>query len=75
MAMHHGDRAAANRAAELIGKHLNMFVDRKEIQMNYIDDSDEYLARIMEIVNAKVIDNEPELLQLQGDGKEYGSVD
>ena len=52
-----------------------MFVDRKELQINFVDDSDEYLARIMEIVNAKVIDNEPELLQLQGDGKEYGSVD
>ena len=39
----HGDRAAANRAIELIGKHLGMFVDKKQIEISYIDDADEYL--------------------------------
>jgi hypothetical protein len=73
MAMRHGDRAAANRAAELIGKHLNMFVDRKEVQINYLDDSDEYLARIMEIVNAKVVDAEPVALPAVTDGLNDGS--
>src|SRR5215469_2133346 len=29
LAARRGDTAASNRAAELIGKHLNMFVDRK----------------------------------------------
>lgn len=73
MAMRHGDRAAANRAAELIGKHLNMFVDRKDVQITYLDDSDEYLARIMEIVNAKTIDAEPLALPAAEDGRKYGS--
>jgi hypothetical protein len=54
-----GDRAASNRAVELIGKHLGMFVDKKSIDISYIDDSDEYLRQLMEIVNAKVIDAEP----------------
>ena len=31
MAMRHGDRAAAARSIELIGKHLGMFIDRKQI--------------------------------------------
>jgi hypothetical protein len=60
-----GDRAASNRAVELIGKHLNMFVDQKVAEINTIDDSAEYLQRLMEIVSAKVIDAEPELLQLE----------
>jgi hypothetical protein len=75
LAARRGDTAAANRAIELIGKHLGMFVDKKSIEISYTDDSDEYLARIMAIVQGQVIDNEPELLQLQGDGKEYGLVD
>ncbi len=54
-----GDRAASNRAVELIGKHLGMFVDKKSIDISYIDDSDEHLRQLMEIVNAKVIDAEP----------------
>jgi hypothetical protein len=54
-----GDRAASNRAVELIGKHLGMFVDRKQIEISYIDDADEYLAKIMEIVNGKTIDPRP----------------
>jgi hypothetical protein len=57
---------------ELIGKHLGMFIDKKSIEISYVDDSDEYLARIMEIVNAKVIDHEPAALQLTEDGQEYG---
>ena len=47
-----GDRAASNRAVELIGKHLGMFVDKKSIDISYIDDSDEYLRQLMEVVNA-----------------------
>ena len=39
-----GDRAASNRAVELIGKHLNMFIERKVVEFNMVDDSDEYLA-------------------------------
>jgi hypothetical protein len=47
MAMRHGDRAAANRAIELIGKHLGMFVDRNNIEISYIDDANEYLSKQM----------------------------
>jgi hypothetical protein len=36
-----GDRAASNRAVELIGKHLGMFVDKKSVEISMIDDSDE----------------------------------
>ncbi len=59
MAMRAGDRAAANRSIELIGKHLGMFIDRKQIDIAYVDDADEYLAKIMALVDAKVIDDEP----------------
>jgi hypothetical protein len=72
MAARAGDRAASNRAAELIGKHLGMFIDKKVIEISYIDDADEYLARIMEIVNAKVIDHEPVALPAVDDGHKYG---
>jgi hypothetical protein len=75
MAARAGDRAASNRAAELIGKHLGMFFDKKSIEISYVDDADEYLARIMEIVNAKVIDHEPAPLQLENDGLKDGSDD
>jgi hypothetical protein len=68
-----GDMAASNRAAELIGKHIGMFIDKNKIDINVIDDSDEYLARLMEIVGAKVIDNEPAPLQLENDGLKDGS--
>jgi hypothetical protein len=57
-AMRRGDLAAANRAAELIGKHLGMFIDRKQIEIAYVDDADAYLAQLMEIVNAKTIEHE-----------------
>jgi hypothetical protein len=36
-----GDTAASNRATELIGKHLGMFVDKKSVEISMIDDSDE----------------------------------
>jgi hypothetical protein len=72
MAARRGDRAASNRAAELIGKHLNMFIEKKSIEISYIDDADEYLARIMEIVNSKVIDNEPSQPQLENGGLNDG---
>lgn len=65
-----GDRAASNRAIELIGKHLNMFADRKEIQINYVDDADEYLARIMGQLEGPVIDQEPVAKQLSNDGSD-----
>jgi hypothetical protein len=75
VAARRGDTAASNRAVELIGKHLNMFVDRKEIEISYVDDADEYLQRIMEIVNAKTVEHEPALLPAAGDGLKDGSVD
>ena len=33
MAMRAGDRAAAVRSIELIGKHLGMFIDKKSIEI------------------------------------------
>ncbi len=56
LAARRGDTAASNRATELIGKHLGMFVDKKQIDINVIDDSDEYLRRLMEAVGIKTID-------------------
>ena len=50
-----------------------MFIDKKQMEINYIDDADEYLQRIMAIVDGKVIDNEPVRQQLPSDGSEYGS--
>jgi hypothetical protein len=58
LAMRAGDRAAANRSIELIGKHLGMFMDRKQIEIAYVDDADEYLAKIMALVDAKTVDHE-----------------
>jgi phage terminase small subunit len=72
MAMRAGDRAAANRAIELIGKHLGLFIDKKQIEINHIDDADEYLANILALVDAKTVDHEPPLLQLEEDGNKYG---
>jgi hypothetical protein len=69
-----GDTAASNRAAELIGKHLNMFVDRKEIQINYVDDADEYLAKLLELVGQPVLEHEPQQLEHDADdGRKDGS--
>ena len=66
MAMRRNDRAAATRCIELIGKHLGMFVDKKQIDINVVDDSDEYLRQLMEIVGIKP-------LQLENDGLKDGS--
>jgi hypothetical protein len=63
LAARHGDTAAANRAAELISKHLGMFIDRKQIEISYIDDADAYLQQMMDIINGKVIDNQLPLLE------------
>jgi len=77
LAARRGDTAASNRAAELIGKHLNMFVDRKEIQFSYVDDADEYLAKLLELVGQPVLEHEPQQLeQLEhdaDDGRKDGS--
>ena len=77
LAARRGDTAASNRAAELIGKHLNMFVDRKEIQFSYVDDADEYLAKLLELVGQPVLeDKAPHALILEhdaNDGQRYGS--
>ena len=56
LAMRAGDRAAANRSIELIGKHLGMFIERKQIEIAYVDDADEYLAKIMALVDAKTVE-------------------
>jgi hypothetical protein len=71
-AMRAGDRSAAARSLELVGKHLNMFSDKKDLHINVIDDSDEYLASLMELVNGKVVDHEPAVLQLEENGHKYG---
>jgi hypothetical protein len=68
MAARRGDTAASNRATELIGKHLGMFIDKKQIDINVVDDSDEYLRQLMEIVGIQP-------LQLENDGPKYGSAD
>jgi hypothetical protein len=75
MSMRHGDRAAANRALELLGKHLGLFVDQKAIEISYMDDADEYLARILEVVNAKTIEHAPALLPAANGGLNDGSED
>jgi hypothetical protein len=54
MSMRHGDRAAANRALEIIAKHLGMLIERKEIAISYIDDADEYLAKMMKLIEGEV---------------------
>jgi hypothetical protein len=73
LAARRGDTAASNRATELIGKHLGMFIDKKQIEISYIDDADEYLQRILEIVNSRTVDHEPALLPAASDGLNDGS--
>jgi hypothetical protein len=51
-----------------------MFADRKVVEISTVDDSDEYLQRLMEIVGMKTIDAEPGPLQLESDGSEDGSA-
>jgi phage terminase small subunit len=59
MAMRAGDRSAANRALEIIAKHLGMLIERKQIDLTYVDDADEYLDRMMKLIGGPMIDNEP----------------
>jgi hypothetical protein len=68
LAARRGDMAASTRAAELIGRHLNMFIDRKEIQINMIDDADEYLAKLLQLVQQPIIEHEPQLEHSENDG-------
>jgi hypothetical protein len=70
MAMRHGDRSAAARSLELLGKHLGLFVDRKAVEVNVVDDSDEYLSRIMALVNAKTAEHEPAPLVIDHEAAE-----
>jgi hypothetical protein len=63
MAMRVGDRAAAARSLELIGKHLGMFIDRKSIDISYVDDADEHLAKLLELVGQPVLEHEPQQLE------------
>jgi phage terminase small subunit len=65
LAARRGDIAASNRAAELIGKHINMFVERRQIDIAYVDDSDEYLAKIIALVDGKGIDNELPVIDIK----------
>ena len=68
-----GDRAAAVRSIELIGKHLGMFINRKQIDIVYADDADKYLSRLLELVGTKVVEHEPaQPLAITGDGQKYG---
>ena len=77
MAARVGDRAAAARSLELIGKHLNMFTERKSIEISYVDDADEYLAKLLELVGQPVLEHEPQqpkqLEQHTNDGLKYGT--
>jgi phage terminase small subunit len=59
LAARRGDTAASNRAAELIGRHLGMFIEKKEFQINLVDDSDAYLARLLQLVQVPVLEAEP----------------
>jgi hypothetical protein len=76
MAMRRGDRAAAARSLELVGRHLGLFVDKKMVEINMVDDSDEYLRQLMEIVNGRTLDHEPAPLQLEnGHDEEDGPAE
>jgi hypothetical protein len=69
LAMRAGDRAAAARSIELIGKHLGMFIDRKQIDIAYADDADEYLARLLKLVGQPVLEHDlPQLEHEANDG-------
>ena len=50
MAMRHGNRAAANRALGLIGKHLGMFIERRSVELAAHDEADEYLAKLEALI-------------------------
>jgi hypothetical protein len=72
MSARRGDMAASNRAAELIGRHLGLFIDKKSIEISYTDDSDAYLARLLELVQAPVIEHEPQQLEQPRRDAEHG---
>lgn len=72
MAMRAGDRAAAARSLELIGRHLSMFTDKKELQINVVDDSDAYLVRLLELVGSPVVEHEPQPLAIEDRGTDSG---
>jgi hypothetical protein len=59
MEMRSGDRAAANRALEIIAKHLGMLIERKEVAISHVDDADEYLAKMMTLIEPAVIEHQP----------------
>jgi hypothetical protein len=67
MAMRAGDRSAANRALEILAKHLGMLVERKQINIAYVDDADEYLERMMKLIAQPVL--EAERVQPLSNGK------
>jgi hypothetical protein len=74
LAARRGDMAASTRAAELVGKHLGMFIERKEIQINMIDDADQYLQQLLEIVKMPVLEHQaPQLEHAAEGGQKYGS--
>jgi hypothetical protein len=59
-----GDRSAAARSLELLGRHLGLFLEKKRIEISLLDDDDEYLSRLMELVGTKTIEHEPEPLAI-----------
>lgn len=73
LAARRGDIAASNRAAELIGRHLNLFIEKQEVSILYQDDSDAYLQKLLELVQAPVIEHEPAALSATDDGYGYGA--
>jgi hypothetical protein len=72
MAMRHGDRAAAARSLELLGRHLGLFIDKRQLEINVLDDSDQYLAQLLELVGKPVIEHEPVQLQALEKGRAAG---
>ena len=71
-----GDMAASTRAAELIGRHIGMFVERKSIEISYVDDADEYLAKLLALVGQPVLEHEPQQLEhTTEDGQKYGAAE
>ena len=72
MSMRAGDRSAAARSLELLGKHLGLFIDKNSVEINVVDDSDEYLAQLLELVGKPVIEHEPVQLQDPEKGRAAG---
>jgi hypothetical protein len=62
-------------ATRICGRSRIRPLEKKSIEISYIDDADEYLAKIMAIVNAKTIDNEPAAQQLENGGLNDGLAD